>query len=145
MACVCVAMQDDETRLVRQFHFTAWPDHGCPTYATSLIAFRKKVRSYDDPTAGPTVVHCRYDPTECSTLPLPPIIRQPLIIVLKHLPWHLCVFCCSAGVGRTGTFIALDYLLDMAKAEQKVDVYSFVQSMRTKRVNMVQTQVRHAH
>ena len=49
----------------------------------------------------------------------------------------------SAGVGRTGTFIALDYLLDQAKNENLVDVYKVVQRMRSKRVNMVQTQVSH--
>lgn len=52
-------MQDNTTKTVNQLHFTAWPDHGVPNYATSLLAFRKKVRALDDPTAGPTVVHCR--------------------------------------------------------------------------------------
>ncbi|XP_066037075.1 receptor-type tyrosine-protein phosphatase kappa-like isoform X1 [Chamaea fasciata] len=46
---------------------------------------------------------------------------------------------CSAGIGRTGTFIALDFLLKMGKAEGKVDVFRCVQQLREQRVNMVQT------
>ncbi|OWF35537.1 receptor-type tyrosine-protein phosphatase S-like isoform X1 [Mizuhopecten yessoensis] len=46
---------------------------------------------------------------------------------------------CSAGVGRTGTYIAVDVNLDQAKNEGLIDVHNFVQQMRTMRVNMVQT------
>jgi len=47
----------------------------------------------------------------------------------------------SAGVGRSGAFIALDSLLDQANAEAQVDVYAFTCSMRKSRANMIQTVV----
>ncbi|XP_039268450.2 uncharacterized protein LOC120343362 [Styela clava] len=46
---------------------------------------------------------------------------------------------CSAGVGRTGTFIALDYLSQQMERESKVDIYGVVFNMRKKRKEMVQT------
>ncbi|XP_072050187.1 receptor-type tyrosine-protein phosphatase kappa-like [Amphiura filiformis] len=47
---------------------------------------------------------------------------------------------CSAGVGRTGTFITIDSMLKMAKAEGKLDIFNFVSQMRSRRVFMVQTE-----
>ncbi|XP_053312895.1 receptor-type tyrosine-protein phosphatase V-like [Spea bombifrons] len=49
------------------------------------------------------------------------------------------VLHCSAGVGRTGTLIALDVALQMLRAEGYVDVYGTVYQMRSSRVMMLQT------
>ncbi|XP_056105800.1 receptor-type tyrosine-protein phosphatase H-like isoform X2 [Rhinichthys klamathensis goyatoka] len=95
-----------ETRTVKHFHFTAWPDHGVPFGTEELIKFRGRVRQHigNSYSAGPTVVHC------------------------------------SAGVGRTGTLIALDVLLQQLDREKTVGIAAFVQQMRLCRPLMVQTE-----
>lgn len=45
---------------VRQFHFTAWPEHGVPYHATGLLAFIRRVKASTPPDAGPIVIHCRW-------------------------------------------------------------------------------------
>ena len=49
---------------------------------------------------------------------------------------------CSAGVGRTGTFIAIDIALEQAKREGVVDIAGIVNRLRQQRMKMVQTLVR---
>ncbi|XP_060579602.1 receptor-type tyrosine-protein phosphatase epsilon-like [Ruditapes philippinarum] len=46
---------------------------------------------------------------------------------------------CSAGIGRTGTYIALDSITNEGETEGAVDIYAFVRNMREQRVNMIQT------
>ncbi|XP_071242836.1 receptor-type tyrosine-protein phosphatase T isoform X12 [Salvelinus alpinus] len=93
-----------EIREIRQFHFTSWPDHGVPCYATGLLGFVRQVKFLNSPDAGPIVAHC------------------------------------SAGAGRTGCFIAVDIMLDMAENEGVVDIFNCIRELRSQRVNMVQTE-----
>ncbi|XP_077053991.1 receptor-type tyrosine-protein phosphatase T isoform X3 [Siphateles boraxobius] len=93
-----------EIREIRQFHFTSWPDHGVPCYATGLLGFIRQVKFLNPPDAGPIIVHC------------------------------------SAGAGRTGCFIAVDIMLDMAESEGVVDIFNCIRELRSQRVNMVQTE-----
>jgi len=52
----------------------------------------------------------------------------------------LCVVC-SAGVGRTGTFILIDRLLQHIQHESTVDIFGTILEMRGYRSNMIQTEV----
>nr|XP_029134862.1 LOW QUALITY PROTEIN: receptor-type tyrosine-protein phosphatase eta [Labrus bergylta] len=95
-----------ETRSLRHFHLTAWPDHGVPETTELLISFRHLVREHMDQYSrhSPAVVHC------------------------------------SAGVGRTGTFIAIDHLIFQIERENMVDVFGIVHDLRMHRPLMVQTE-----
>ncbi|KAL5486451.1 hypothetical protein EMCRGX_G018928 [Ephydatia muelleri] len=98
-----VTLSGSAARKVTQFHFTGWPDHGVPEYATSLLAFHRKVKSQHDGSKGPILVHC------------------------------------SAGVGRTGTLIAIDTVLEQIEKEGLVDIAGTIRKMRRQRMKMVQT------
>ncbi|XP_032364750.1 receptor-type tyrosine-protein phosphatase beta [Etheostoma spectabile] len=103
---ICSEEQRGVSRLVRQFHYTVWPDHGVPDTTHSLIQFVRTVRDYVNrsPGSGPTVVHC------------------------------------SAGVGRTGTFIVLDRVLQQLDTRDTLDIYGAVFDLRLHRSHMVQTE-----
>ena len=81
----------------------------------------------------PSLVLCREDLliaclTKLRTL-LSPTGQGPMVV-------H-----CSAGSGRTGCFMVVDMMLDMARDEEIVDIYNTVKDLRSRRVNMVQTEV----
>uniref|UniRef100_A0AAV2KXK6 protein-tyrosine-phosphatase n=1 Tax=Knipowitschia caucasica TaxID=637954 RepID=A0AAV2KXK6_KNICA len=108
---ICSEDRLGPARVLRQFHYTVWPDHGVPETTHSLVQFVRTVRDYVNrsPGAGPTLVHC------------------------------------SAGVGRTGTFIVLDRLLQQLSSSDCVDIYGCVFDLRLHRAHMVQTEVQYSY
>ena len=113
--------EGDPPRRVTQYHYTTWPDHGTPSHATALWKLFRKV-TQSSHKKRPILVHCRSVQHSSSLSPY------------SH------VFC-SAGVGRTGTFIAMDHLLEQAKKQNGIDVYACVKSLRESRMHMVQSLV----
>ncbi|KAJ2445141.1 Tyrosine-protein phosphatase non-receptor type 2 [Coemansia sp. RSA 2424] len=103
---VRLAMAGEE-RMITQFHYTEWPDHGVPQSPAPMLRIMKEIRSRVSP--------------------------------LPHVP---VVVHCSAGVGRTGTFIILDAArLYFAQNQDYSGDYvaeAFV-SLRQQRTLMVQT------
>ena len=48
---------------------------------------------------------------------------------------------CSAGVGRTGTFITIDHVLEQVGKENVVDIPGVINKIRHQRMKLVQTVV----
>uniref|UniRef100_A0A2C9KY42 Uncharacterized protein n=1 Tax=Biomphalaria glabrata TaxID=6526 RepID=A0A2C9KY42_BIOGL len=59
--------------------------------------------------------------------------------VLAHPTTQPIVVHCSAGVGRTGTFIALHNVLKDAEETNRIDFYSTLIRLRQDRIFMIQT------
>ena len=60
-------------------------------------------------------------------------------VSMNYLKFFLLVP--SAGVGRTGTFIAIDNILEQIEKEQVVDIPGAITKIRQRRMKMVQTHV----
>lgn len=51
----------------------------------------------------------------------------------------------SAGVGRTGTYMIIDAMLERVESKKTIDIYSYLTVLRKDRHYMVQTSVRQKH
>lgn len=140
--------KEKQTRVIRHFHFHGWPEVGIPAEGKGMIDIIASVQRQQQQSGNhPIVVHCRY------TFEL--FIAAWLCFLLWCFAydghWSFlnsflrCFFCfcvcCSAGAGRTGTFIALSNILERVKAEGLLDVFQTVKSLRMQRPHMVQTVV----
>lgn len=84
-------------------------DHDCVSLPTPLLDFRQRFRT-DLKSSNPILVHCRF--------------------VFFSQIFGFLFDCFSAGVGRSGTFIALDALLETIKSQDIIDILEFTHRMR---------------
>ncbi|XP_037028783.1 tyrosine-protein phosphatase corkscrew-like [Bradysia coprophila] len=105
-----------EERRIYQYHFTAWPDHGVPGDPGCVLNFLHDVNA-----------------------------RQVEVSVNGVTPGPICVHC-SAGIGRTGTFIVIDILIDQIirnGLNTEIDIQRTIQMVRSQRCGMVQTEAQY--
>ena len=71
------------------------------------------------------------------------VCNQGLCVIL-----HICqpltikpLAVCSAGAGRTGTYMAIDTMMYQLEDRQNANIFEYVEKMRTRRTQMVQNAV----
>ncbi|KAF7239233.1 Receptor-type tyrosine-protein phosphatase epsilon [Varanus komodoensis] len=140
--------------------FQYWPDQGCWTYGNIRVSVEDcivlvdyTIRKFciqpvsDGCKAPRLVTQLHFTSWPDFGVPFTPIGMLKFLKKVKSLnPTHAgpIVVHCSAGVGRTGTFIVIDAMIDMMHAEQKVDVFEFVARIRNQRPQMVQTDMQYS-
>ncbi|XP_012686516.1 receptor-type tyrosine-protein phosphatase epsilon isoform X5 [Clupea harengus] len=138
-----------------------WPDQGCWTYGnvrvvvedfTVLVDYtiRKFCVQYQasDGTKTPRLVtQMHFTSWPDFGVPFSPIGMLKFLKKVKQVnPSYAgpIVVHCSAGVGRTGTFIVIDAMIEMMYAEPKIDVFGFVSRIRDQRSQLVQTDMQYS-
>ncbi|XP_075999696.1 receptor-type tyrosine-protein phosphatase epsilon isoform X2 [Genypterus blacodes] len=138
-----------------------WPDQGCWTYGSVRVSvedftvlvdytIRKFCIQYQSSDASKTprlVTQLHFTSWPDFGVPFSPIGMLKFLKKVKAVnpPFSgPIVVHCSAGVGRTGTFIVIDAMIDMMHAEQKVDVFGFVSKIREQRSQLIQTDMQYS-
>lgn len=118
-------IQDGQSRTVRHFLYTEWPEQGVPKVGEGFIDFIGQVHKTKEGFGqeGPIVVHCSAGKN---------LIKKILF----------CTFSFSIkGAGRTGVFLTLSIVLERVRYEGVVDIFQTVKLLRTQRPALVQTEV----
>ncbi|XP_071009256.1 tyrosine-protein phosphatase non-receptor type 9-like isoform X1 [Oncorhynchus clarkii lewisi] len=109
-------MENCEQKQVTHFQYLSWPDYGVPTSALTLIDFLGAVKRQQRQAVKGMGPRWRGHP-----------LGPPMVV-------H-----CSAGIGRTGTFCALDICLSQLQDMGTLNVCQTVRWMRTQRAFTIQT------
>ncbi|KAH8419721.1 hypothetical protein KR009_001581 [Drosophila setifemur] len=111
-----VSWRDQPARRIYHYHFQVWPDHGVPADPGCVLNFLQDVNT-----------------------------RQGQLAQAGEKPGPICVHC-SAGIGRTGTFIVIDMILDQIMRnglDTEIDIQRTIQMVRSQRSGLVQTEAQY--
>ncbi|XP_011439447.3 tyrosine-protein phosphatase non-receptor type 9 isoform X1 [Magallana gigas] len=107
--------KSNESRQIYHLQFTSWPDYGTPSSAAAFLEFLFKVRA------------CQEEAVSSLGSEWQGHALGPPIVV------H-----CSAGIGRTGTFITTDISLRRLEHIQTVNIRETVRRIRSQRAFSIQ-------
>ncbi|XP_063155947.1 receptor-type tyrosine-protein phosphatase C [Candoia aspera] len=114
----------------------------CPDY----IIQKLHINHRRDKAAGRDVTHIQFTSWPDHGVPDDPHLLLKLrrrVNTLSNFFSGPIVVHCSAGVGRTGTYIGIDAMLEGLEAEGRVDVYGYVAKLRRQRCLMVQVEAQY--
>ncbi|MEQ2179359.1 hypothetical protein GOODEAATRI_024086 [Goodea atripinnis] len=140
-------------RYIWHFQYLSWPDHGVPNEPGGVLWFLEEVNRTQSTIkdTGPIVVHCRYSQTKNNVVLEKKTYSVELMslgIATTRMSDHFkhLLYLCSAGIGRTGTIIVIDILIDIINRQGldcDIDIPKTIQMVRQQRSGMVQTEAQY--
>ncbi|XP_055799700.1 receptor-type tyrosine-protein phosphatase C isoform X4 [Salvelinus fontinalis] len=114
----------------------------CPDYIIRQISLTNK----REKNAEREVTHIQFTSWPDHGVPGEPHLLLKLrrrVNAFKNLFSGPIVIHCSAGVGRTGTYMGIDAMMEGLEAEGRVDIYGYVVKLRRQRCLMVQVEAQY--
>ncbi|XP_078263955.1 receptor-type tyrosine-protein phosphatase C isoform X6 [Rhinoraja longicauda] len=113
----------------------------CPDYVIRKLFIAQKEKSPER-----EVTHIQFISWPDHGVPEDPHLLLKLrqrVNTFRNLFSGPIVVHCSAGVGRTGSYIGIDAMLQALEAEGRVDVYGYIVQLRRQRCLMVQVEAQY--
>uniref|UniRef100_A0A8C8FXJ2 Receptor-type tyrosine-protein phosphatase C n=1 Tax=Oncorhynchus tshawytscha TaxID=74940 RepID=A0A8C8FXJ2_ONCTS len=113
----------------------------CPDYIIRHLSLTNREKS-----AEREVTHIQFTSWPDHGVPGEPHLLLKLrrrVNAFKNLFSGPIVIHCSAGVGRTGTYMGIDAMMEGLEAEGRVDIYGYVVKLRRQRCLMVQVEAQY--
>ncbi|XP_051980081.1 receptor-type tyrosine-protein phosphatase C-like isoform X6 [Xyrauchen texanus] len=133
---------DRETEIFEDFVVKIRSEDHCPDYIIRhLVVTNKREKATDR-----EVTHIQFISWPDHGVPGEPSLLLKLrrrVNSFKNFFSGPIVIHCSAGVGRTGTYIGIDAMIESLEAEGKVDIYGYVAKLRRQRCLMVQVEAQY--
>uniref|UniRef100_A0A8C4SC40 Receptor-type tyrosine-protein phosphatase epsilon n=1 Tax=Erpetoichthys calabaricus TaxID=27687 RepID=A0A8C4SC40_ERPCA len=159
--CVTIVMLTNLKERKEEKCHQYWPDQGCWTYGNTRVAvedftvlvdytirkFCVQYQASDGTKSCRCVTQLHFTSWPDFGVPFTPIGMLKFLKKVKMVNPSFSgpiVVHCSAGVGRTGTFIVIDAMIDMMHTEQKIDVFGFISRIRDQRSQLVQTDMQYS-
>ncbi|XP_072516603.1 receptor-type tyrosine-protein phosphatase C isoform X4 [Salminus brasiliensis] len=131
-----------DTELFDDFVVKIKGEENCPDYIIRRLSLMNK----KEKTAERDVTHIQFTSWPDHGVPGEPGLLLKLrrrVNSFKNFFSGPIVIHCSAGVGRTGTYIGIDAMIESLEAEGRVDIYGYVVKLRRQRCLMVQVEAQY--
>ncbi|XP_062279940.1 receptor-type tyrosine-protein phosphatase C [Scomber scombrus] len=133
---------DRETEIYEEFVVKLNSEDHCPDYTIRHLSLTNR----REKNSEREVTHIQFMSWPDHGVPGEPHLLLKLrrrVNAFKNFFSGPIVVHCSAGVGRTGTYICIDAMMEGLEAEGRVDIYGYVVRLRRQRCLMVQVEAQY--
>ena len=116
-------------RVVIQFHYTNWPDHGTPEHPLPILSFVRQSAAANPIGAGPIIVHCS---AGVGRTGMSSFEKSHFYLSVNSHP-HF-------KIPLSGTYIVLDAMLKQIECKNELNIRGFLCHIRNQRNFLVQTE-----